>query len=274
MDTSFLNASDGSGDAAIMRVQSDRSPGDFTIDVDTIDNIPDKFIGTYGDVLATNFLNPATKVDFYGHISGSDIIIDGFAPGNADSGNTEGQVVIVKPNTHWANIVADFIQSIDIKRLLPTATIMPFAGPTAPTGFLIADGAAVNRDDYAALFDIIGVTYGAGNGTTTFNLPDARGRSLFGKDGLQTEFDTIGESGGQKTVQAHQHANYRQGFFPAGTGSLALNDRSGDAILLSDNAANGVNGEYVAGNPPLGSSFGSGANNLNPYLVVNYIIKT
>ncbi|MBR6408974.1 MAG: tail fiber protein [Alphaproteobacteria bacterium] len=55
---------------------------------------------------------------------------------------------------------------------LPSGVILPFGGSSAPTGFLICDGSAVSRTDYADLFDVIGTTYGSGDGSTTFNLPN------------------------------------------------------------------------------------------------------
>lgn len=64
--------------------------------------------------------------------------------------------------------------------LLPTGSILTFAGSTAPTGFLECAGAAVSRVTYADLFTAIGITHGQGNGSTTFNLPDYRGRFLRG----------------------------------------------------------------------------------------------
>lgn len=58
--------------------------------------------------------------------------------------------------------------------------IWPYAGSSAPTGFLLCDGSAVSRATYAALFGLIGVTYGAGDGSTTFNVPDLRSSVLLG----------------------------------------------------------------------------------------------
>lgn len=58
---------------------------------------------------------------------------------------------------------------------VPTGTILQFAASAAPTGFLLCNGAAVSRVGYAALFALIGGTYGAGDGSSTFNLPDLRG---------------------------------------------------------------------------------------------------
>lgn len=65
---------------------------------------------------------------------------------------------------------------------VPSGAIFAFPTSTAPTGYLICDGSAVSRTTYANLFALIGVTYGNGNGSTTFNLPDYRGRFLRGND--------------------------------------------------------------------------------------------
>lgn len=64
----------------------------------------------------------------------------------------------------------------------PAGTVIQYAGNTVPTGWLACDGSAVSRATYATLFAAIGVTYGAGDGSTTFNLPDARGRAVAGLD--------------------------------------------------------------------------------------------
>jgi phage-related tail fiber protein len=61
--------------------------------------------------------------------------------------------------------------------------IKAFSGSTIPNNFLLCDGRAVSRDTYSALFALIGITHGSGNGSTTFNIPDYRGRFLRGVDG-------------------------------------------------------------------------------------------
>ena len=61
-----------------------------------------------------------------------------------------------------------------------TARLAPFGTPGPRTGFLYCDGSAVSRSTYSALFAKIGTTYGAGDGSTTFNLPDARGVAIVG----------------------------------------------------------------------------------------------
>jgi microcystin-dependent protein len=74
-----------------------------------------------------------------------------------------------------------------------------FAGSTAPTGWLLCDGTAVSRTTYSDLFAITSTTYGVGDGSTTFNLPNLKGRVPVGLDTSQTEFDVLGETGGAKT---------------------------------------------------------------------------
>lgn len=63
-----------------------------------------------------------------------------------------------------------------------TGTVLPFAGTTAPNGWLLCSGQLVSRTTYSTLFGIIGTTYGAGDGSTTFNLPDLRGEFIRGLD--------------------------------------------------------------------------------------------
>lgn len=71
--------------------------------------------------------------------------------------------------------------------------IYMFAGSSAPEGFLICDGTAVSRTTYSALFDAIGTTYGTGDGSTTFNLPDLSGRVALGKSSTHVLASTGGE---------------------------------------------------------------------------------
>ena len=70
----------------------------------------------------------------------------------------------------------------DLSFLLPIACVLPFARNTAPTGFLECNGAAVSRSTYSALFAIVGTVFGAGDGSTTFNVPDLRGEFVRGWD--------------------------------------------------------------------------------------------
>jgi microcystin-dependent protein len=67
---------------------------------------------------------------------------------------------------------------------VPTGTVTPFAGSVAPAGYQLAFGQAISRTDYPGLFAVISTTFGAGNGSTTFNVPDLRGLVVAGKDNM------------------------------------------------------------------------------------------
>lgn len=90
--------------------------------------------------------------------------------------------------------------------LVPTGAVMPFAMNSAPTGWLAADGTAVSRVTFSVLFDAIGTLYGAGDGSTTFNLPDLRASFVrgAGSDGVAT----AGAFGVKQAdaFQGHQHS--------------------------------------------------------------------
>lgn len=73
-----------------------------------------------------------------------------------------------------------FDTEISSSAVVPVGTVLPSASTAAPAGFLICDGSAVSRADYADLFTATGTSYGAGNNTSTFNLPDLRGEVLGG----------------------------------------------------------------------------------------------
>lgn len=92
---------------------------------------------------------------------------------------------------------------------VPTASVLPFAATTAPTGFVFCRGQAISRTTYAALYAAIGTTYGAGDGSTTFNVPNLQTRVPAGLDASgtpDTSFDVLGETGGSKdAVAAHTH---------------------------------------------------------------------
>ena len=97
---------------------------------------------------------------------------------------------------------------------IPVGAQLPFAGTAIPSGYLLCDGRAVSRTTYKDLFEVIGTTYGAGDGSTTFNLPDKRGRVSVGFDSEDSDFDTIGKTGGEKThilkvneIPSHSHTN-------------------------------------------------------------------
>ena len=148
---------------------------------------------------------------------------------------------------------------------MPAGVITQFAGSTAPTGWLLCNGNAVSRTTYSALFTAIGTTYGTGNGSTTFNLPNFQGRVPVGSNTTYA----LGSSGGEAThtltvdeMPTHNHGTGLTGYGQiTGTGMKweYVNDRgvydSGYDIILDKGG-------------------GQAHNNMQPYLTVNYIICT
>lgn len=166
----------------------------------------------------------------------------------------------------------------------PPGVIHEYGGDTAPTGWLLCDGSAVSRTIYAALFAIIGTKFGAGNGSTTFNLPDKRKRVGVGYDSSDSDFNAIGKTGGAKTVSltaaqngSHNHAP-PDGYFYIETtdGSMRKNSTNSSAGSSGDNGwwkqRIGEGGGGALGTTYSGS--GSPHNNMQPFQVFNYIIKT
>lgn len=283
LDQTYLQVSDGSGDASLMHIEADRSIGATIIDVDTVVGIPENFIGTAGTLDANNLLDPDTITNFYGHINGADLEIDGFLPGSADEGNTAGQVVIIKPNSFWANLVGESVKA--------TGEITAFAGATAPAGNLICDGSAISRTDYARLFAVIGTTYGSGDGVNTFNLPNLQGRVIVGKSGSDAEFSDLGETGGEKThlltgaesgVKAHTHGVNDPGHqhnlfintfntFQAGGGTI-VPERQPSFTPQNNWMSSATTGITIQNATAANAT--NAHNNLQPYITLNYIIKT
>jgi microcystin-dependent protein len=177
---------------------------------------------------------------------------------------------------------------------MPTGSIIPFGGLSAPSGFLLCYGQQISRTTYATLFGVINTTYGTGDGSSTFNLPDLRGRVVAGQDDMggssanrltnQTggvNGDTLGGSGGAEThtlteaqLASHSHAAAMQQNFDDGSGitrtalGTTADDRSG-VYRTSTSEGGGANNLLIA-------NTGSGAahNNVQPTFILNYIIKT
>jgi len=94
---------------------------------------------------------------------------------------------------------------------MPVGVVVPFAGSTSPAGWQLCYGQAISRTTYAGLFSTIGTTYGSGDGSTTFNVPDMRGRAVAGLDNMGgtaasrltatvlTAANTLGATGGTET---------------------------------------------------------------------------
>lgn len=117
--------------------------------------------------------------------------------------------------------------------VIPSGTILDFAGTSVPTGFLPCDGAAVSRTTYATLFSAIGTTWGVGNGTTTFNVPDLARRVTLGSGGSATSpvfsGTTVGSTGGEEihTMTTSELVAHTHNTFSSGAGAFSENQPAG-----------------------------------------------
>ena len=150
---------------------------------------------------------------------------------------------------------------------LPIGALLPFSGNTIPTNWLLCDGREISRTDYAQLYNVIGTRYGVGDGSTTFNLPNMKGRVPVGLDASQTEFDTLGETGGEKThtltvseMPSHKH-------------TVAANSLGASATTVVASGSNATVGNPVGEISISNTGGGQPHNILQPYLVQKYIIK-
>lgn len=157
----------------------------------------------------------------------------------------------------------------------PTGALLPYAGSTAPTNYLLCDGSVVSQTTYAALYAVISTTYNTGGeGAGNFRLPNLKGRTVVGRDSSDTDFDTLGETRGAKThtlaeseIPSHTH----------GPGSYETNFQSVTNTTVTGAAGRLTTGTGVtrAVSGTSGATGGGGAhNNIQPSIVLNYIIKT
>lgn len=161
---------------------------------------------------------------------------------------------------------------------VPIGSILPFAASAAPAGWFNCEGQAISRTTYASLYTLVGNGYGAGDGSTTFNIPNLQGRFPLGQQGLTYFMTTAGGAATvaltQAQLPAHDHGSagghthigtvgFSGQFGPTGGGQIVLANAAGTEPFTSNN------GSHSHGS--VGS--GQGHENMPPYLVINYIIR-
>lgn len=154
----------------------------------------------------------------------------------------------------------------------PVGAVVDYSGATAPHNWLICDGSAVSRTTYSALFSVIGTTYGTGDGSTTFNLPNFTGKVGVGYASGDTDFGTLGKTGGEKTHYltgqelTHTHRLWVDSVASGSSYGLIQGSMYWDK---ADN--NWANGQFVPTDAQNASRVSH--NNIQPYIVQNKIIK-
>ena len=158
---------------------------------------------------------------------------------------------------------------------VPVGSMQAFAGSSAPTGWLLCNGTTASRTTYSNLYSVIGTTYGVGDGSTTFGLPDMRGRVPMGAGtgnqqggtgsgvitgGTSLAARTAGQFGGDERMQSHTHQ--------------ILVGWSGGANSLPNWDGSSNKGIYGLGQGGGESNGGGASGNMPPFVVLNYIIKT
>ena len=170
---------------------------------------------------------------------------------------------------------------------IPTATIVPWSSASVPSGFLECNGAAVSRSTYSALFAIISTTYGAGDGATTFNLPDLQDNVAIGKSGTKalastggantvTSTGNVGGSTANATLTTDQLASHSH---PVAFNSTPSNFRIASTptgpARFNQNSSSGNAGSGTGHSHNMSATFtGDATSVVQPYLTVIYIIKT
>jgi microcystin-dependent protein len=195
-------------------------------------------------------------------------------------------------------------EGVDIWKLgddTPPGMMEDYAGGTVPTGYLQCDGSNVSRTTYSALFNKVGTTHGAGDGSTTFGLPDMRRRTSVGSGGTGTGTlgNAVGNTGGEEahalaSGELAVHAHTQQGTFTSGNMSLdhthntayGINDGGpgtvagpgtvtyGSNVATSAGSSVGHTHDTTISGATANNGSGTAHNNLPPSLVVLKVIRT
>lgn len=203
---------------------------------------------------------------------------------NADN-DLQNQITDVITNLTAESIQRSNADNAMLPYLVPSGVMMDWPALVAPSGWLICDGSAVSRTTYSNLFGLIGTTFGAGNGTTTFNLPNMQGKFTVGYNGIDADYNAINKQGGEKRHQLtepehaiHNHS-YKDSYFKGelGPGQPTLGGIELTPPSIGANGPSLYNGaQYLYyRNGTTGTEGGNQPHeNRPPFVTLNKIIKT
>lgn len=133
-------------------------------------------------------------------------ILDGVTASTAEINILDGATITTTELNYLDGVTSAIQTQFNALDVFPKGMISPFGGSSAPSGWLMCNGGAVSRTTYSALFAVIGTTYGSGDGSSTFNVPDLLGRSPIGSgSGTDLTARTLGAKIGAETLPAHTH---------------------------------------------------------------------
>lgn len=161
----------------------------------------------------------------------------------------------------WAT--GDQVNAADLNLMVvPAGAVLPYAGNSIPANWLLCDGSAVSRTTYADLFAALGTLYGAGDGSTTFNLPDTTAQVIAGYKSADTNFGTLGAKVGEAT---HLLTTTEM---PSHTHTVPTSGGGGGDTHVAGQISNG-GGTFTS------SSTGGGTahNNVQPSITMRFIIR-
>lgn len=157
--------------------------------------------------------------------------------------NNESEIILLKKRAK------ELLSSLEQKSefLVPSGSISMFAGSEAPDSWLLCDGSTVSRTDYANLFAVIGTSYGAGNGSTTFGLPDMRFQFPRGS-GTGLGLGTTGGATEHNHTISHTHQ-----VTMTPSGSLNSQGSHGHSVSISSSGSGNTGGPLAGPNQPIGT---------------------